>query len=54
MKKFINDVELLLQESLQGLAAAHADLVELHLAPTFVTRNGNLDQHRLTRNGKNR
>jgi dihydroxyacetone kinase-like protein len=38
MKKFINDVELLLQESLQGLAAAHADLVELHLEPTFVTR----------------
>jgi len=38
MKKFVNDVELLLQESLQGLAAAHSDLVELHLDPTFVTR----------------
>jgi phosphoenolpyruvate---glycerone phosphotransferase subunit DhaK len=38
MKKFVNDVEGLLQESLQGLAAAHSDLVELHLEPTFVTR----------------
>jgi dihydroxyacetone kinase-like protein len=38
MKKFVNDVDLLLQESLQGLAAAHADLLELHLEPTFVTR----------------
>ncbi|MGZ5195187.1 MAG: dihydroxyacetone kinase subunit DhaK [Ramlibacter sp.] len=38
MKKFVNDVELLLQESLQGLAAAHSDLLELHLDPTFVTR----------------
>jgi dihydroxyacetone kinase-like protein len=38
MKKFVNDVDLLLQESLQGLAAAHADLLELHLDPTFVTR----------------
>jgi phosphoenolpyruvate---glycerone phosphotransferase subunit DhaK len=38
MKKFVNDVELLLQESLQGLAAAHSDLLELHIDPTFVTR----------------
>jgi phosphoenolpyruvate---glycerone phosphotransferase subunit DhaK len=38
MKKFVNDVELLLQESLQGLAAVHSDLLELHLEPTFVTR----------------
>lgn len=38
MKKFVNDVEQLLQESLRGLAAAHADLLALHLEPTFVTR----------------
>jgi dihydroxyacetone kinase-like protein len=38
MKKFVNDVDLLLVESLQGLAAAHADLVELHLEPAYVTR----------------
>ena len=38
MKKFVNDVEALLQESLQGLAAAHAGLLELHLEPTYVTR----------------
>ncbi|HSV52886.1 MAG TPA: dihydroxyacetone kinase subunit DhaK [Burkholderiaceae bacterium] len=38
MKKFVNDVELLLQESLQGLAAAHRGLLKLSLEPTFVTR----------------
>jgi phosphoenolpyruvate---glycerone phosphotransferase subunit DhaK len=38
MKKFVNDVESLLQESLQGLAGAHNDLLTLHLDPTFVTR----------------
>jgi phosphoenolpyruvate---glycerone phosphotransferase subunit DhaK len=38
MKKFVNDVESLLQDSLQGLAAAHNDLLELHLDPTFLTR----------------
>jgi dihydroxyacetone kinase-like protein len=38
MKKFVNDVDLLLQESLQGLAAVHADLLQLHVEPTYVTR----------------
>jgi dihydroxyacetone kinase-like protein len=38
MKKFVNDVDSLLQESLQGLALAHPDVLALHLDPTFVTR----------------
>jgi len=38
MKKFVNDVEGLLLESLQGMALAHSDLLELHVDPTFVTR----------------
>lgn len=38
MKKFINQVDDMLSESLQGFAAAHADIVQLHLAPNFVTR----------------
>jgi dihydroxyacetone kinase-like protein len=38
MKKFVNDVEGMLAESLQGLAAAHADLLALHLDPIHVTR----------------
>ncbi|MCB5183938.1 dihydroxyacetone kinase subunit DhaK [Methylobacillus gramineus] len=38
MKKFINNVDDLLVESLSGFAAAHADLVELHLEPHFITR----------------
>ena len=38
MKKFINEVDNLLVESLSGFAAAHQDLVKLHLEPNFVTR----------------
>lgn len=38
MKKFINRIDTLLTESLHGLAAAHKDLVTLHLDPTFVCR----------------
>jgi phosphoenolpyruvate---glycerone phosphotransferase subunit DhaK len=38
MKKFINHVDDILTESLSGFAAAHSDLVQLHLAPNFLTR----------------
>ena len=38
MKKFINDIESLLDESLQGFAKAHSDVVRLETAPTFVQR----------------
>ncbi|MBC5767135.1 dihydroxyacetone kinase subunit DhaK [Ramlibacter albus] len=38
MKKFVNDVDQLLVEALQGLQAAHSDLLELHLDPNYVTR----------------
>ena len=38
MKKFVNDVEQLLSESLQGMAAAHSDLLTLSLEPVFVAR----------------
>jgi dihydroxyacetone kinase-like protein len=38
MKKFVNDVDQMLLESLQGLKAAHASLLRLFLEPTFVTR----------------
>lgn len=38
MKKFVNQVDQLLAESLQGLATAHADLLTLHTEPTFVAR----------------
>ncbi len=38
MKKFINKVDDILTESLSGFAAAHADLVTLHLEPNFLTR----------------
>ena len=38
MKKFINKIDNLLVESLSGFAAAHSDLVCLHLDPNFLTR----------------
>lgn len=38
MKKFLNHVDHMLTESLSGFAAAHHDLVELQLEPTFIAR----------------
>ncbi len=38
MKKFLNNVEDILTESLRGFGAAHPDLVEIHYSPNFVTR----------------
>jgi dihydroxyacetone kinase-like protein len=38
MKKFINNVDDVLVESLNGFAKAHADLVEVSFDPTFVRR----------------
>ncbi|MGZ8144902.1 MAG: dihydroxyacetone kinase subunit DhaK [Methylosarcina sp.] len=38
MKKFINNLDTLLDESLVGFAKAHADIVKLNLQPHFVRR----------------
>lgn len=38
MKKFMNDAETILSESLRGFGAAHAGLVRVQSGPTFVTR----------------
>ena len=38
MKKFVNDVETILAESLDGFAAAHADIVALGAEAKFVRR----------------
>jgi len=38
MKKFLDDADTFLEQSLRGFALAHADLVQLHLNPTFVSR----------------
>ncbi len=40
MKKFINQAADLLHESLAGLAAAHADLLQVQFDPTVVRRAG--------------
>jgi phosphoenolpyruvate---glycerone phosphotransferase subunit DhaK len=38
MKKFINKIDDVLSESLNGFASAHSDLVRLHQNPNFLTR----------------
>jgi dihydroxyacetone kinase-like protein len=38
MKKLINKSEDFIHESLQGMAAAHADLIKVHYDPAFVYR----------------
>jgi dihydroxyacetone kinase-like protein len=38
MKKFIDSPATLLDNSLQGFAKAHADIIELHTQPNFVCR----------------
>ncbi|NKY38496.1 dihydroxyacetone kinase subunit DhaK [Cellulomonas septica] len=40
MKKLINDPQDVVAESLEGFAAAHPDLVEVHLDPPYVVRAG--------------
>jgi phosphoenolpyruvate---glycerone phosphotransferase subunit DhaK len=40
MKKLINDPRAVVSESLQGLAAAHSDLVTVHTEPDFIVRAG--------------
>lgn len=39
MKKFINSVDTVLQESLKGMQAAHSDILKVHFDPTFVRRS---------------
>ncbi len=38
MKKFINDIDSLLDESILGFAKAHDDIIQLQTKPSFVTR----------------
>ena len=38
MKKFLNAIDTLLEESLSGFAKAHADIVQFHQQPHFITR----------------
>ncbi len=38
MKKLINDVKNVVKESLEGLKLAHADILDVHFSPNFVSR----------------
>lgn len=40
MKKLLNDPQDAVSESLEGFGQAHADLVEVHVAPPYVSRAG--------------
>jgi len=47
MKKFINNIDTFLDESLQGFAKAHSDIIQLHTQPTVVTRNTNTAKNKV-------
>lgn len=38
MKKLVNDVHSVVRESLEGFALAHAELIDVHFDPDYVTR----------------
>jgi len=40
MKKIINDPARVVEEALAGMAAAHPDLIDVHLDPNYITRKG--------------
>lgn len=42
MKKLINSVDEVLNDSLRGFGAAHSDIVSVHWEPKFVTRAGGM------------
>jgi dihydroxyacetone kinase-like protein len=44
VKKIINDPENVVEESLRGMAMAHADLLEVHLDPHYIVRAGGPDE----------
>ncbi|MCX7069082.1 MAG: dihydroxyacetone kinase subunit DhaK [Methylococcales bacterium] len=46
MKKFINQVDTLLDESLNGFAKAHGDIIQLNSQPRFVQRL-NINTHKV-------
>ena len=39
MKKFMNNADDFLNESLQGFKMAHSDIVDVHFDPSFITRS---------------
>ena len=39
MKKFINDIDAVMRESLGGMVAAHPELLRVEFEPTFVARD---------------
>ena len=38
MKKFVNNVEEILTESLSGFQKAHPEIIKVHFAPDFICR----------------
>ncbi len=47
MKKFINNIDSLLDESLLGFAKAHSDIIQLNQQPTFIYRNTSSDSNKV-------
>ena len=48
MKKFINDIDTLLDESLHGFCKAHADIIQFNAQPHYVRRKNPTPQGKVT------
>jgi len=48
MKKFINHIDTLYSESLQGFAKAHADIIQLSTDPYFIARTPTTRKNKVT------
>ena len=41
MKKFVNNIDNILTESLSGFGKAHTDIIKINHAPDFIARANN-------------
>lgn len=48
MKKFINNIDDMLEASLEGFAKAHADIIQLHSQPHFIRRVDTTDSGKVS------
>jgi len=47
MKKFINEIDTLYTESLEGFAKAHSDIIKLNPDPCFISRNSSTRKNKV-------
>ena len=48
MKKFINEVDNILSESLIGFGKAHSDIINVNLSPDFISRRNKSNKDKVS------